>query len=47
MSNREPVAALEFSARVEEEFTAGTIELSDDELNQVCGGVFTLALADC
>jgi hypothetical protein len=45
MSNREPVAALELSARVEEEFTACTIELNDDELKQVCGGVVSLAYA--
>ena len=45
MSNLEPVAALELSARVEEEFTACTIKLSDDELKQVCGGVLSLSYA--
>ena len=45
MSNLEPVSALELSARVEEEFTACTIKLSDDELKQVCGGVLSLSYA--
>ena len=43
MSNLE--AAWELSARVEEEFTACTIKLSDDELKQVCGGVLSLSYA--
>jgi hypothetical protein len=46
MSNLETVTALELSSQVEEEFALATIELSDDELNQVCGGVFAYQM-DC
>jgi hypothetical protein len=46
MSNLETVTTLELSTRVDEEFASATIELSDDELNQVCGGVFAYQM-DC